>query len=248
MRRVRFLNCEFDPLTVTQTIDAVFALIEEGRRGWLSTVNVAVLMMMRADAQLQEFVDRAALVVADGQPLVWCSPWFGKALPERVTGVDLVDCICAEAARRKRRVYLLGASGEVVARTAGRLRECWPGLEIEYSDGYFTDRDAPARADLVRSCNADILFVAMGVPRQEKFIREQWNRLGVRLAIGVGGSFDVISGLRPRAPHWMQKIGMEWLFRLILEPRRLLKRYLVTNIQFIALVFLLLIRRGFGRS
>ncbi len=243
MQRVRFLNGQFDPLTLPQTVDAIFRLLGAGQRGWLCTVNVAILMMMRADVRLQKFVDRAALVVADGQPLIWCAPWLGQSLPERVTGVDLVNALCERAAREGKRVYLLGATEEIVSKVAQRLRERCANLHVEYADGYFTKDEAPARADHIRASGADMLFVGMGVPRQENFLEETWHRLGVGMAIGVGGSFDVLAGLRARAPTWVQKIGMEWLFRLIQEPRRLFTRYLVTNSQFGWLVLCALVKR-----
>lgn len=236
MERVRFLNAEYDPLTLEQTVDGVFRHVDVGPRGWLCTVNVAILMMMRGDRRLQKFVDDAAIVVADGQPIVWCARWFGHALPERVTGVDLVDAICERAARVDKSIYLLGATEEIVAGLAHRLRERHSTLRIDFADGYFTKANAEARADRIRAAGADILFVGMGVPRQEIFIEEQWDRLGVGMAIGVGGSFDVLAGLRSRAPVWVQKLGMEWFYRLIQEPRRLFMRYLITNSQFIWLV------------
>jgi N-acetylglucosaminyldiphosphoundecaprenol N-acetyl-beta-D-mannosaminyltransferase len=244
MQRVRFLNGQFDPLTLPQTVDAIFSLLDTGRRGWLCTVNVAILMMMRADVRLQNFVDRAALVVADGQPLIWCAPWLDQTLPERVAGVELVEAICERAARQRKRVYLLGATDMVVRTLAQRLREQYADLHVEYSDGYFTPDDAPVRAERVRASGADILFVGMGVPRQEYFLEEQWERLGVGMAIGVGGSFDVLAGTRARAPGWMQKTGLEWLFRLIQEPRRLFVRYLVTNTRFVWLVLCALLKKS----
>lgn len=244
MRRIRFLNAHFDPLTLPQTVDAVFHMLGAGQRGWLCTVNVAILMMMRKDARLQSFVDHAALVVADGQPLVWCAPWLGRPLPERVTGVDLVDAICERAARQGARIYLLGAGSEIVAAAAQRLRKRYAGLQVEYADGYFTKEEAPARADRVRASGADILFVGMGVPRQENFLEEQWERLGAGVAIGVGGSFDVLAGLRSRAPTWVQKAGMEWFFRLLQEPRRLFMRYLITNGSFVWLLSCTLLKRN----
>lgn len=247
MQRIRILNGEFDPLTLQQTVDAIFQLLGSGRRGWLCTVNVAILMMMRADSRLQDFVGRAALVVADGQPLVWCAPWFGQRLPERVTGVDLVDALCARAAREGRGVYLLGATEQIAAKAAQRLRDLCPNLQIGFADGYFAAGEATARADRVCASGADILFVGMGVPRQENFLDEQWDRLGVGMAIGVGGSLDVLAGLRARAPLWVQKIGMEWLFRLVQEPRRLLPRYLATNSRFCWLILCALLKMKFGR-
>ena len=244
MQKIRILNAHFDPLTLPQTIDAVFNLLKIEQRGWLCTVNVAILIMMRTDGRLQSFVDRAALVVADGQPLIWCAPLFGQSLPERVTGVDLVDALCERAACNDKRVYLLGATGETVAKAAQRLRERHANLQIEYADGYFTTDDAQARADLINASRTDILFVGMGVPRQENFLEEQWERLGVGMAIGVGGSFDVLAGLRMRAPTWVQNIGMEWLFRLLQEPRRLFKRYLITNSRFVWLLLCALLKRN----
>ena len=246
MQRVRILNGRFDPLNLPQTVDAVFRLLSTGQRGWLCTVNVAILMMMRANVRLQNFVDRAALVVADGQPLIWCAPWLGQYLPERVTGVDLLVALCERASRESKRVYLLGATEDIVAKVAKRLRARYANLHVEYGDGYFSNDEASARADHIRASEVDILFVGMGVPRQEYFLEEQWHRLGVCMAIGVGGSFDVLAGLRVRAPDWMQRSGMEWFFRLIQEPRRLLKRYLVTNLQFVWLVTCALLKRDRG--
>ena len=234
--RVRILNGQFHRLNLAQTVDAIFAGLGAGRRGWLCTVNVSILMMMRKDARLQNFVDRAALVVADGQPLIWCAPWFGQNLPERVTGIDLIDALCERAAREGKRIYLMGASEEVVTSAVRRLRECYANLHVDYADGYFSKDEAITRADQIRATRADILFVGMGVPRQENFIDEQWARLSVGMAIGVGGSFDVIAGLRSRAPVWVQKLGMEWFYRAIQEPRRLFPRYVVTNSQMIWLV------------
>lgn len=233
MKRVRFLNADYDPFTLAQTVDDVFRRVDAGQRGWLCTVNVAISMMMRSNKRLQKFVEKAGIVVADGQPIVWCASWFGQRLPERVTGVDLVDAICARAARMGKGIYLLGATDGTVTKLARRLRERHPGLRVHYADGYFTKDEARARAYRIRATGADILFVGMGVPRQETFIEEQWDRLGVGMAIGVGGSFDVLAGLRARAPAWVQKLGMEWFYRMIQEPRRLLMRYLVTNSQFV---------------
>ena len=230
--RVRLFNGEFDAVTLDECVKQVFADIDQGRTGWLATVNVAILMMMRDSPQLQSFVDRASWTVADGQPLIWASSWFNRRLPERVTGVDLVDCLCEQALARNEGVYCLGATQEVLNGMVAKLKEQHPGLVVNGSDGYFSFEQFPERAQQVARTGAKILFVGMGVPRQEKFIDEQWATLGVNLAVGVGGSFDVMAGLRRRAPLWMQKVGLEWVYRLIQEPGRLWKRYLVTGMQF----------------
>lgn len=233
MKRAQILNAMFDPLTLPETADTAFQMMHTGQRGWLATVNVSILMMMRSNKRLQNFVDRAALVVADGQPLVWCSRWLGQRLPERVTGVDLVDAICQRAAAGGKRVFLLGAKHATVEKLASMLRARHHNLHIDFADGYFARDESEARVALINSSGADILFVGMGVPLQEYFLAEQWERLNVGLAIAVGGSFEVLAGQRLRAPRWVQNVGMEWLFRLVQEPRRLFSRYLVTNTQFL---------------
>jgi N-acetylglucosaminyldiphosphoundecaprenol N-acetyl-beta-D-mannosaminyltransferase len=237
------LNARFDALTFAQAIDAVFDLLRHGGRGWLCTVNVSTLMAMRRDAWLQSFVDRARWVVADGQPLVWCARLFGPPIPERVAGVDLLDALCARAATERRAVYCLGATAEVSRTAIAELARRHPGLVIRGRDGYFASDEAERVAEDIRASGAAILFVGMGTPRQERFVEQQWSRLGSTVAIGVGGSLDVVAGLRVRAPRWVASIGLEWFVRLVQEPRRLLARYLTTNTQFC----LLIVRALFAR-
>lgn len=233
---IRIFNGRFLPVTLPGCTQKLFADMAAGKSGWLATVNVSILMMMRENPKLQGFVDRAAWTVADGQPLVWASRWFGTPLPERVTGVDLVEQICAEAQSRGMGVYFLGASQPVLDALVQKLQTRYPRLSIGHANGYFPAADAAQRAADVTASGASVLLVGMGVPRQEEFIETQWPHLGVKLAIGVGGSFDVLAGLRKRAPHWVQVVGMEWFYRLVQEPGRLWQRYLVTNTQFVLLL------------
>jgi len=234
IKRVRILHSYFNVLTTDETVNWATQLIQLGHRGYLCAVNVAILMMMSRDSRLQRFIKNAALVVADGQPIVWASQWLAHPLPERVTGIDLIDALAKRAEQERFRVYLLGASREVIRAAAANLQSKYPRLDIcGYDDGYFSPAEARDRVKAIRQSGAQILFVGMGVPRQEFFLEEHWSDLDVSLAIGVGGSFDVIAGLKKRAPHWVQEAGMEWLYRLLQEPKRLWKRYLVTNLQFI---------------
>jgi N-acetylglucosaminyldiphosphoundecaprenol N-acetyl-beta-D-mannosaminyltransferase len=234
MTGIPILNGRFAPLRGAEVVEWAASFIRAGRRGYLCTVNVAILMMMRRDPRLQRIVDRAALVVADGQPIVWLSRWLGRPLPERVAGVDLVEALAARAAVEGFSVYLLGARRDVVEAAATRLRRQHPGLRIAgTADGYFSPAEAPARARAVGESGADVLLIGMGVPRQEYFLDTYGNELGVSLAIGVGGTLEVLAGRRRRAPSWCQQAGLEWLCRLAQEPRRLGTRYLVTNTQFL---------------
>ena len=233
-QRISILNSSFDPLTTQETVEWAMQLIQSGQRAYICTVNVAILMMMRSNPRLAEFINKAGLIVADGQPLVWTSQWLDKALPERVTGVDLIDALAAKAEQEGLGIYLLGATSEAIADAAYSLQSKYPHLKIcGFDDGYFSASEAEKRVAAIRQSGAHILIVGMGVPRQEIFLEEHWANLGVNLAIGVGGSFEVLAGRKKRAPLWMQQAGLEWLFRLLQEPGRLWKRYLVTNSQFI---------------
>ena len=244
MKHVRILNGRFASISLNGTTEWAREWIKSGQRGYICTVNVAILMMMRSDDRLRRFVEDAALVVADGQPLIWVSHAQGDALPERVSGVDLVDELCAMCVTEGWGIYFLGAKSDAIATVAERLAERHPGLKISgYADGYFGPDEAPARAEAVAASGAKVLLVGMGVPRQERFLEEQWDKLGVNVAVPVGGSFDVVAGIVPRAPEWMQSAGMEWFFRMAQEPRRLWRRYLTTNTQFIGLL-----GKEFGRK
>ena len=230
---VRILDCDFARLTLNATVAQVFELIRKDERGYLCTVNVAILMMMRKDNELRRFIESAFATVADGAPIVWAS---SGRLPERVTGVDLVHDLSIEAAKTDTGIYLLGATEEIVHEVAERLRHSIPSLHIAgISDGYFNDNETDRIIEDINASGAKILIVAMGVPRQERFIASNWQALNVNLAIGVGGSFDVLAGRRKRAPKFLQVAGLEWAFRLAQEPRRLFLRYLTTNCQFIYL-------------
>lgn len=203
----------------------------------MCTVNVAILMLMRSDQGFRACVERARWVVADGQPLVWASRLGPRALPERVAGIDLMQQLCARAAREGFGVYLLGATPGSVQAAAAALVAKYPRLRIcGYDDGYFSAEEAPARVRAIAASGARVLFVGMGAPLQERFIVEHWASLGVNVALGVGGSFDVIAGRRRRAPALLQRLGLEWAFRAAQEPTRLLPRYLASNTRFLCLL------------
>lgn len=246
VNRVQILNGYFDPVTIEKTLDWITRCIHLDSRGYICTVNVAILMMMASQPRLQQFVNEAVLIVADGQPLIWVSQLFSRPLPERVAGIDLIYSLAKLAERRRFRLYLLGASQDVIQVAVANLQQQYPQLEIcGFNDGYFSGAEALERVRSIRQSGAQILLVGMGVPQQEFFLAEHWSDLGVNLAIGVGGSFDVIAGKKRRAPLWVQDVGLEWLFRLLQEPRRLGKRYLTTNLQFIYYVLREITYRNF---
>ncbi|MFB2934269.1 WecB/TagA/CpsF family glycosyltransferase [Aerosakkonemataceae cyanobacterium BLCC-F154] len=232
--RLPILNGYFDHVTIDETVDWATQWIKSGCRGYICTVNVAILMMMASDRRLQKFINKAALVVADGKPIVWASRWLSRPLPERVTGIDLIDALAKQSEQENFSIYLLGAKKAVIETVAARLQAKYPKLKISgVADGYFSPDEAPERVKEIRESGANILLVGMGVPRQEFFLEQYWSDLGVNLGLGVGGSFEVIAGQKKRAPKFMQELGLEWFYRLFQEPRRLWKRYLITNSRFI---------------
>jgi N-acetylglucosaminyldiphosphoundecaprenol N-acetyl-beta-D-mannosaminyltransferase len=187
------------------------------------------------------------LILADGVSVVWLSRLLGTPLPQRLAGIDIMYRILKRASERRYRVYFLGAMPDVVKRVVEITARQYPSVIIAgCRDGYFSDSEAEAVAQDIRSSRADILLVAMPSPRKENFLAKWYDFIQVPVCHGVGGSFDVMAGVTRRAPHWMQNCGLEWFYRLIQEPRRMWKRYLVTNVVFIVLGVSAVIRTRLG--
>ncbi|HKP89648.1 MAG TPA: WecB/TagA/CpsF family glycosyltransferase [Thermoleophilaceae bacterium] len=235
--RASVLGCEIDRLDMGQTLEACKRAIAAGDYLQHMAINAAKLVAYQDDPRLREIVRECGLVNADGQAVVWASKLLGDPLPTRVAGVDLMQELLGLAATEGYGVYILGARPEVLGRAIDVIRETHPGLRIAgYRDGYFDDAEVEDVARAIASSRAEILFVAMSSPRKEYFLGAYGPRLGVPLVMGVGGSIDVIAGVTTRAPALMQRMGLEWLFRLLQEPRRLATRYISTNARFVALV------------
>ena len=210
------------------------------------SVNAAKFVALRDDPEMHRMIAACELITADGQSVVWAARLLGVRLPERVAGIDLMTRLLEVADSKGYGVYVLGARRKVLDAALQRLRERYPRLRLVGShDGYYADEEAEEICEEIRSSGADILFVAMSSPRKEYFLGERGAQLGVPFAMGVGGSIDVIAGLTRRAPRVLQRVGLEWAYRLAQEPRRLARRYVVTNARFAWLVLKALItRRG----
>lgn len=232
-KRVEVLGAPVDPWTMKQTVEATDALIKEGGFAHLIGVNADKLLQMRDDPEMDACVRRCEIVNADGASMVMAAKKLGVNLPGRVAGIDLMWELCGLAEREGHRVYLLGAKAEVVAKTAEVLTERYPGMTVAgYRDGYFGDDEFDDVVAEVEQAEPDIVFVGITSPKKERLI-ERFRELGAKGAfVGVGGSFDVVSGNIPRAPMWMQRANLEWLFRMVQEPKRLVRRYVVGNTRF----------------
>jgi N-acetylglucosaminyldiphosphoundecaprenol N-acetyl-beta-D-mannosaminyltransferase len=245
--RASVLGCDIDRLGMEETLSAVESIIASGRFTQHMAINAAKLVTMHRDPRLRAIVDECGLVNADGQAVVWASKLLGDPLPERVAGIDLMEALLALAERRGYRVYFLGARPEVLKRAVETLLDRYPSLAVAGArDGYFPDEEEAGVAEAIRASDADILFVAMSSPRKEYFLGEHGPRLGAPFVMGVGGSIDVVAGVTRRAPGAWQRMGLEWLYRLLQEPRRMFRRYAVTNWRFTCLVARELLARGRG--
>ena len=200
-------------------------------------VNAAKLVNMRKDKQLRESVVNCDIINADGQSLVWASKFLGTPLTERVAGIDLMDYLVDLADQQKYKIFLLGAKEEIVRAVVDIYEEKYGETIIAgYHNGYYKKEDEADIANQIAASGAKLLFVAMTSPKKEIFLNEYKDVISVPFIMGVGGSFDVIAGKTKRAPVWMQKSGLEWFYRVMQEPGRLWKRYLVTNSAFIYLI------------
>ena len=226
-----------DALTMEQAVERCRAAVERGDHLSIGVVNAAKIVNMQHDRQLRKAVAGCAMMLADGQSVVWASHVLRAPLPERVAGVDLFFKLLAEASERGYRVYFLGAHPDVLATMLDEVARRFPGLKIAGArDGYFPAADEPQVAEEIERSGADLLFVGMSSPRKELFLGQWGAATRARVVHGVGGSFDVLAGVTRRAPASWQRVGLEWLYRLLQEPRRLGPRYLKTNLAFMMLV------------
>ena len=247
--RATLLGCSIDRLDMDETLDRCREYLDNGHFAQHMSINAAKLVSLRGDDRMRQIVEGCDLVSADGQSIVWASRLLGDPLPVRVAGIDLMERLLELAEERGYRVYILGARDEVLRTAVAKIEERYPRLELAgYRDGYFKDEEAGAVADEIRAARTDLLFIAMTSPRKEYFLSACGDRSGARLAMGVGGSVDVMAGLTRRAPRAWQRLGLEWLYRLLQEPRRLAKRYAVTNFVFASMVAGELWRRRLLRS
>jgi N-acetylglucosaminyldiphosphoundecaprenol N-acetyl-beta-D-mannosaminyltransferase len=226
------------PIGSQAVVDIVFDALAEGRGGRIATVNVEFLQRARDDAEVARLYEASDLRVADGAPVLWLARLVGKPLPERVAGSDLVWRLAERAARSGRSLFLLGGDAGVADQAAATLQERHPSLRIVGCAA--PQLDSPPRADQIASVRSDleraapdIVYCAFGTPKQEQVADALASALPGTWWLGCGASLSFIAGHMRRAPPWMQRLGLEWLHRTALEPRRLGRRYLLGNLPFL---------------
>lgn len=232
--RIKILDTIIDVLDEKDTIDLVEEYIEKKEPLHLMGVNADKINSLTANRELKEIVNGCGIINADGASVVLASKFLNMPLPERVAGIDLMQKLVEVSEKKGYSIYLLGAKQEVVEKTAQVLKKRHKKLNVlGIHNGYFKERDWEEISEELKRLCPDIVFIGITSPLKEYLIDYLQNDGNRSVFMGVGGSFDVISGNIPRAPLWMQKMNLEWLFRVLQEPKRLFKRYFVGNVMFI---------------
>ena len=233
-RRVPILNTYIDALTMEETISEVEKIIARGVPTQHVVINANKVNLMNEDPELKRIVNECPLINADGISILWAAKVLGLPIKERVTGIDLFLNLVKVASEKGYKIYLFGAKEEVVRKVKKVFEEEYPTLQIVgYRNGYFTEEDEPEIVKNMAESGADMMFVAFSSPKKEYWINKYIDQLNIPFVMGVGGSFDVVAGVTERAPKWVQIRGFEWLYRLVQEPRRMWRRYVIGNAKFI---------------
>ncbi len=247
--RADFLGVPIDLLTFEETVRRAIEAMRSRRTTQHVAINVAKLVKLRHDPELRRDVVGSHIVGVDGMGIVWGARALGIHVPERVAGVDLMEQILAACAAQGLRPYLLGARQEVLDRAMAQANQRWPGLIFAGArNGYFTPEQEPAIVAAIRESGADCLFIGMPTPGKERFLHLYRDVLDVPFIMGVGGGIDVLAGHVSRAPVAIQRAGLEWLYRIYQEPRRMWWRYVSTNVVYAGLLARALLSRLVHRA
>ncbi|NJP41563.1 WecB/TagA/CpsF family glycosyltransferase [Oscillospiraceae bacterium HV4-5-C5C] len=233
-QRFRFMNTEIDNLTMQEALGEIDRLIQEKNNAYVVTPNVDHIVQLETNEELRKIYADASLILADGKPLLWLAKWYGTPIKEKISGSDLFPLLCKMAAEKGYKMFFLGAAEGVAAKAADNLAKRFSGLQVvgTYSPplGFEKDRAEIERIkSMIKETHPDILIIGLGCPKQEKYIYYNREELGVPISLGLGASFDFEAGIIKRAPRWMANHGLEWLYRITQDPKRMAKRYLVDD-------------------
>ena len=237
--KINFLNIPIDAITMQETLERVENAIIANKQIHHTVVNAGKVVLMQTDKELAKSVIDADIINADGKAVVWAANLLGQKLPERVSGIDLMEELVKRSFEKGYKCFFFGAKDEVVTKLVDIYKKQYSNDIIAgYRNGYYDKSQEENIANKITDSGSSILFVAMTSPKKEIFLSTYKKQLqNINFIMGVGGSFDVIAGKIKRAPLWMQDLGLEWFYRFLQEPRRMWKRYLVGNSKFIWLVF-----------
>lgn len=236
---------EFDRVTVSEAVDVMERFIRDARPGRIACVNVALYVWSRSTRWLSDYYRKCDLLVPDGMGLYYASRVLGDPTPGVTNAVFIMDELLERAERAGYGVYLLGTREDLLARAIARLRQRYPSLRIlGHRDGFFSREEEDGVVSAVKAVRPEILVLGISSVRKDEFLDRNLSALGVPVCLGVGGALDILAGTHALAPGWVRRAGLEWVYRLAQEPRRLWKRYLTTNPVFAWLVLAALVRRS----
>ena len=222
LEKVEILGVNVNSLTMAEAVETVKNFIEKGERKLIATANAEMIMRATYDVELKTILNAADLVVPDGAGTVWAAGYLGHPMPERVAGYDLSQELMSLAPSKKYKLYFFGSAPGVADLAKAKAEKWYPGIDIVGTrNGYFSAEDEQSIIADIKAKKPDSLLVALGVPKQEKWLYTHLDELNVPVSIGVGGSFDVMAGVMKRAPLWMQKAKLEWLYRGLKQPSRI---------------------------
>lgn len=249
-QRINVFGCPVDQMSLDDCMSYLESIIDKKKQCHIIVINAAKVVRAQSNHQLSDILWNADLVGADGVPIIWASRILGTPLPGRVNGTDLMERLIHLSADKGYSIYFLGAKQHVLKSAIDFLQTVFPTLNIAgYRHGYFNSLNEEEEAVLqINRANPDILLLGMGTPMKEEWVQRHKSDLNIPVIHGVGGSFDILGGATRRAPRWMQRTGLEWLFRLILEPRRMWRRYCYTNTVFLSLMGQAAFKRLFLRE
>lgn len=243
--RCNVLGVGVSPINPAMALEQIDRWIAGREHHYVCVTGVHGVMESQRAAQVKQIHNRAGLVTPDGMPLVWISRLSGSRHVDRVYGPDLMLAVCGRSTERGYRHFLYGGRGGVAERLSSRLRERFPRLQVvgTYCPPFrpLTDEEDEDVVRLINRSGADIVWVGLSTPKQERWMAAHLGRIEAPVMVGVGAAFDFHAGLVPQAPRWIQRSGLEWLFRLLVDPRRLWRRYLLNNPVFVTLVLLQLL-------
>jgi N-acetylglucosaminyldiphosphoundecaprenol N-acetyl-beta-D-mannosaminyltransferase len=247
--KINICNVLIDNVSMQETLEIIEGLITRGEPCYITNANVDIIVRCNRDPEFAQYYREGILDVPDGVPVLWAAKFLGTPLKEKVSGSDLVPKVCALANRRGYRIFFMGGRPGAAEAAKLKLQEILKDLKVVgvYSPPFGFENDPvelKKMSRMIKEAKPDILFVGLGAPKQERWIKQYHKELGVPVSMGVGVTFEFIAGIVKRAPKWMQSAGLEWLWRLMMEPRRLWKRYLVDDLQFFKLLVKQKLERG----
>lgn len=242
MEKQVFLNTHVNNVNMQEAVLAIENMIIRKKKSYIVAVNVDVIMKIEKDDYLRQVVDKADMVLADGKPLIWISKWYKKPIKEKVSGSDLVPCLCKKAAERGYTIFIIGGKEGIAEKAKFNLENNLDKIKIVgiYAPSFGFEKDEKELLKINRMINKahpDILFACLGCPKQEKWVYENYRKFGATVSVCAGATVDFLAGNVKRAPKWMSDHGLEWFYRFMQEPKRMFKRYFIDDIKIVKLIW-----------